>query len=375
MASTSSRASLSTPLCDLLGVRYPVIQAPMAGGWTTPGLVSAVSNAGGFGSLAGAGVAPVRLREEIRAVKERTDRPFGVNFLLAPPGPGSQDLAAAQRFLDGFRERFGLPSGGTDLGLSPPPLEDQLEVVFDERVPVLSLALGDPGELVERAHAEGMLVVSMVTTVGDAVRAAEGGVDVVVAQGAEAGGHRSVVELGSGGEVPLVGTLALVPQVVDAVGVPVVAAGGIMDGRGLVAALALGAAGVQVGTRFLLARESGAHPAYRRRLLAATEEDTVVTRVFTGRPARGLRNRFVEEYLSAGSEPLAWPLQRAAAGDIYRASQAADDGDYSPLLAGQSLGLLKEDGQGAAEIVQEVVAEAGALLSRLGDASSGVPTA
>jgi nitronate monooxygenase len=375
VASTSSRASLSTPLCDLLGVRYPVVQAPMAGGWTTPDLVSAVSNAGGFGSLAGAGVPPERLREEIRAVKERTDRPFGVNFLLAPPGPGSQDVAAAQRFLDGFRKRFGLPSGGTDLGVPPSPLEDQLEVLFEERVPVLSLALGDPGELVVRAHAEGMLVVSMVTTVGDAVRAAEGGVDVVVAQGAEAGGHRSVVELGSGGEVPLVGTLALVPQVVDAVGVPVVAAGGIVDGRGLVAALVLGAAGVQMGTRFLLARESGAHPAYRRRLLAATEEDTVVTRVFTGRPARGLRNRFVEEYLSSGSEPLAWPLQRAAAGDIYRASRAADDGDYSPLLAGQSLRMLKEDGQGAAEIVQEVVAEAGALLSRLGDASLGAPTA
>ena len=340
-----------------------------------PELVSAVSNAGGFGSLAGAGVPPERLREEIRAVKERTDRPFAVNFLLAPPGPGSQDVAAVQRFLDGFRGRLGLPPGETELEPPPPLLEEQLEVVFEERVPVLSVALGDGGELVERAHGEGMLVTSMVTTVGDAVRAADGGVDVVVAQGAEAGGHRSVVELGPEGEVPLVGTLALVPQVVDAVGVPVVAAGGVVDGRGVVAALALGAAGVQMGTRFLLALESGAHPAYRRGLLAATEVDTVVTRVFTGRPARGLRNRFVEEYLSAGSEPLAWPLQRAAAGDIYGASQAAYDGDYSPLLAGQGSRMLKEDGQGAAEIVQEVVAEAGAVLSRLGGVSSGAPTA
>ena len=375
MASESPRVSLSTALCDLLGVRYPVIQAPMAGGWTTPELVSAVSNAGGFGSLAGAGVPPEQLREDIRAVKEQTDRPFAVNFLLAPPGPGSRDVAAAQRFLDGFRERFGLPSGETDLVAQPPPLEEQLEVVLEEEVPVLSVALGDPGELVERAHGEGMLVVSMVGTVEDAVRDAEAGADVVVAQGAEAGGHRSTVELGPGGEVPLVGTLALVPQVVDAVGVPVVAAGGIVDGRGLVAALALGAAGAQMGTRFLVARESGAHPAYRRRLLAATEADTVVTRVFTGRPARGLRNRFVEEYLRAGSEPLAWPLQRAAAGDIYRASQAADDGDYSPLLAGQGLRMLREDGQGAAEIVSEVIAEAEALLARLGGASSEAPTA
>jgi nitronate monooxygenase len=347
----------------------------MAGGWTTPELVAAVSNAGGFGCLAGTGVPPERLRREIRAVKERTDKPFGVNFLLAPPGPGSRDVAAAQRFLDGFRERFGLPAGGADLEPPAYALEEQIGAVFEERVPVLSVALGDPGELVERAHGEGMLVTSMVTTVGDAVRAVEGGVDVVVAQGAEAGGHRSVVELGPGGEVPLVGTLALVPQVVDAVGVPVVAAGGISDGRGLVAALALGAAGAQMGTRFLLARESGAHPVYRRRLLEATEEDTVVTRVFTGRPARGLRNRFVEEYASAGAEPLAWPLQRAAAGDIYEASQAADDGDYSPLLAGQGLRMLTQEGQGAAEIVDEVVAGAEAVLARLAGEPEDNPTA
>jgi nitronate monooxygenase len=371
MDSASTHAALSTPLCDLLGVRYPIVQAPMAGGWTTPELVSAVSNAGGFGSLAGAGVPPERLREDIRAVKERTDQPFAVNFLLAPPGPGSQDVVAVQRFLDRFRERLGLPPGGIELGLPPSPLEGQLAVVFEERVPVLSTALGDPGDLVGRAHEEGMLVMSMVATVEDAVRAAEGGADVVVAQGAEAGGHRSTVELGPDGEPPLVGTLALVPQVVDAVGVPVIAAGGIVDGRGLVAALALGADGVQMGTRFLLARESGAHPAYRKRLLAATEEDTVVTRVFTGRPARGLRNRFVDEYLGTGSEPLAWPLQRAAAGDIYRASQKADNGDYSPLLAGQGLRTLKEDARGAGEIVEGLVEEAVGVLSRL---SGGAPS-
>jgi nitronate monooxygenase len=160
--------------------------------------------------------------------------------------------------------------------------------------------------------------------------------------------------------------MALVPQVVDAVDAPVVAAGGIMDGRGLLAALALGASGAQLGTRFLLADESGAHPVYRERLLASTETHTVVTRAFTGRPARGLRNRFVEEYLSAGLEPLAWPLQSIAAGDIYGASQAANEGDYSPLFAGQGLRMLK-GGQGAAEIVVELVKEAGDVLSRLCD--------
>ena len=362
---SSPRATLRTPLCDLLGIRYPIVQAPMAGGWTTPELVSEVSNAGGLGMLAGARVSPERLREDIRVVKAQTDRPFGVNFLLAPPEESdSRDVVAVQRFLDRFRAELDLPPGEDDLELPPFPLSEQLEIVFEERVPILSVALGDPGGLTERAHAEGMLVTSMVTTVEEAVLVAEGGVDVVIAQGAEAGGHRSTFEPGPEGEVPLVGTLALVPQVVDAVDVPVVAAGGIVDGRGLLAALALGAAGAQLGTRFLLAAESGAHPAYRKRLLDATETHTVVTRAFTGRPARGLRNRFVEEYLNAGPEPLGWQLQSIAAGDIYGASRSGDEDDYSPLLAGQGLRMLK-DGQGAAEIVAELVDEAGASLSRL----------
>jgi nitronate monooxygenase len=356
---------LNTPLCHLLGIRYPIFQAPMAGGWTTPALVSEVSNAGGLGMLAGARVSPERLREDIRAVKTRTDRPFGVNFLLAPPEPGGGDVITVQRFLDRFREELGLPSAGSELSLPSSPLQEQLEVVFRERVPVLSTATGDPGELAEWAHEEGMRTIAMVTTVEEAVLVAEHGANVVVAQGAEAGGHRSTFELGPDGEGQLVGTMALVPQVVDAVNVPVVAAGGIANGRGLVAALALGAAGVQLGTRFLLAQESGAHPNYRKRLLDAKESDTVVTRTFTGRPARALRNRFLEEYLSAGPEPLAWPLQSLAADDIYAASQAADNDDYSPLFAGQGLRMLKKGEQGAAEIVENILSEAAAVLSRL----------
>ena len=361
---SSARAALRTPLCDLLDIRYPIIQAPMAGGWTTPELVAAVCNAGGLGVLAGARISPDKLRDDIRAVKTRTDRPFGVNFLLAPPEQGNEDVVTAQRFLNRFREELDLPPGETELELPSSPLEEQLEIVFEERVPVLSTALGDPTRMVEDAHTAGCKVVSMVTTVEEAVRVVEGGADVVVAQGAEAGGHRSAFEVGPDGEVPLIGTLALVPQVVDAVDVPVVAAGGISDGRGLLAALALGASGAQLGTRFLVARESGVHPAYRKRLLDATETHTVVTRAFSGRPARGLRNRFAEEYARAGAEPLAWPLQSLAAGDIYGASQAADNSEYSPLFAGQGLRMLRT-GQEAAEIVAELVKEAGIALSRL----------
>jgi nitronate monooxygenase len=362
---TSSPATaLRTPFCDLLGIRYPIVQAPMAGGWTTPELVSEVSNAGGLGVLAGARVSPDRLREDIRAVKARTDRPFGVNFLLAPLEPGNRDVAATQRFLQRFREELGLPPAEEELALPPSPLPEQLEVVFEERVPVLSFASGDPTDLISEARASGARVLAMVTTVEEAVRVADGGADVIVAQGAEAGGHRSTFELGPDGEAPLVGTLALVPQVVDAVGVPVVAAGGISDGRGLVAALALGATGAQLGTRFLLARESGAFPAYRERLLAATETDTMVTRAFTGRPARSVRNRFVEEHLKEGAEPLAWPLQSIAAGDVYGEATRRGEADLVPLFAGQGLRMLDEV-EDAVEIVRGLVEEAGSVLSRL----------
>jgi nitronate monooxygenase len=265
--------------------------------------------------------------------------------------------------LDRFRDEFDLPPGATDLAPPPSPLAEQLETVFEEEVPVLSTGLGDPTGLIEDAHSAGCRVMAMVTTVEEALLVAEGEVDVVVAQGAEAGGHRSTFELGPDGEAQLVGTLALVPQVADAVDVPVVAAGGIVDGRGLVAALALGASAVQLGTRFLLARESGAFPAYRERLLAATETDTVVTRAFTGRPARGVRNRFVEEYLRDGPEPLAWPLQRMAAEDIYAECMNRDEAGHIPLFAGQGLGMLKEC-RGAAEIFAELLEGAGVVLSR-----------
>ena len=164
---------------------------------------------------------------------------------------------------------------------------------------------------------------------------------MIIAQGAEAGGHRSALGLGPDDEAPQVGTLALVPQVVDAVSIPVVGAGGIADGRGVVAALALGAQAAQIGTRFLLARESGAFPAWKAALLAAAETDTVVTRAYTGRPARGVRNRLHDVLTAEGPRPLAWPLQRTAAGDIYEAAQSSGDRDLYPLLGGQATRLLR----------------------------------
>jgi nitronate monooxygenase len=266
-----------------------------------------------------------------------------------------------QRFLDRFREELGLPPGNAEPPLPAPMLTAQIDVCVEERVPILGAALGDPAPLAAARDAIGGELWAMVTTVDEARRVEAAGVDVVVAQGAEAGGHRSALGLGPGDEAPQVGTLALVPQVVDAVSLPVVATGGIGDGRGVVAALALGAQAAQIGTRFLVARESLAFPAWKAALLSAAETDTVVTRAYTGRPARGVRNRLHDVLTAEGPPPLAWPLQRAAAADIYEAARESGDRELHPLLGGQGTGLLRAE-QGAAEIVAEIVAEAHALL-------------
>jgi len=211
---------------------------------------------------------------------------------------------------------------------------------------------------------------SMITTVEEAVMVARNGTDIVVVQGAEAGGHPSTFNTDPILDIPLIGTMALVPQVVDALkkevnnDIPVVASGGIADGRRLFAALALGASAALIGTRFLVARESGAFQAYQERLLSSKETDTIITRIFTGRPARGLRNSFVEEFLKSGLEPLAWPYQALAADDIYIYAHSHNNAGYFPLLAGQELHALKR-GQTAEEIVDEIMSEARETLSEL----------
>jgi nitronate monooxygenase len=252
--------------------------------------------------------------------------------------------------------------------------------------------MGNPStKLVQQIHSSSdtdAKVMSMITTVEEAVSVVRNGTDIVVAQGAEAGGHRSTFNIVVGDsnneELPVIGTMTLVPQVVDALtgmeekeerkqegqfdnkkNILVIAAGGIADGRGLVAALALGADGIMIGTRFLVARESGAFQAYQDRLLTAKESDTVITRAFTGRPARGLRNHFVKEYNKSGPQPLAWPLQALAADDVYATAQKQNNAEYFPLLAGQGVGLLKRKQQGAEEIMQELVLEANETLSKL----------
>jgi len=328
---------MKTALCHLLGIQYPIIAAPMGPDLTGPEFVAAVSNAGGLGILQAQLCPPPLFRQEIRRLRELTDKTFGVNLIL----------------------HF--------------PVEEHVVICLEERVPIISLFWGDPTPVVERAHAVGIRIFHQVGSVADARTAAAAGADVIVAQGTEAGGHVA-------GEVS---AMALVPRVVDAVApLPVAAAGGIADGRGLVAALALGAQAAVIGTRFLASTECRAHPHYKEKLLAATEEDTIRTTLFglgwPNAPHRTLRTAFVEQWLGhedrgqesrsdeskigetvIGGQPM--PILRFMG--FPPNSDARGEIDSMDLLAGQGVGLVGT-AKPAGEIVHQVVAEAREMISQ-----------
>jgi nitronate monooxygenase len=361
--------SLHTSLCDLLGIRFPFVKAGMGGGTDTPELAAAVSAAGGLGLFGAILLDPDQLRAGVRRIRTLTDRPIGVNLVVHPPQPDGRDRAALDPVLAPLRQAFGLPT--SPVAPPPPPmapLSDLLRVIAEERVPVVN-TMGDPRSLAAAIRETGASLLPIVTTVDEALQAVEAGAAALVAQGAEAGGLRGGLTLGSGGEAAQVGTMALVPAIVDAVpdSVPVIAAGGIMDGRGVAAALTLGAGGVLLGTRFAAAREAGIGPNWRARLLAAVETDAVVSRAATGRPARALRNRLVETVVAgdrAGTPPLAYPHQAVAIGDLVAAGRERDEPDLLYIAAGQGVRALREE-EGAAEIVARLVRETEAVLERM----------
>ncbi|WP_409341990.1 NAD(P)H-dependent flavin oxidoreductase [Paenibacillus sp. MBLB4367] len=355
--------ALYTELCRKLGIRLPILQAGMAGGPTTPELVAAVSEAGALGTLGAAYMKPEDIRTAIAEIRKRTDKPFGVNLFLSSMKDDWSRSAAVQPVLDGIRRTLSLkPAEGAAPPVTPDWVEAQIAVVLEEQVPVISTAFGVlPEREAAEAHRIGMKIVAMATTVKEARIAEQSGADIIVAQGSEAGGHRGTFDVSARPLGANVGTFALVPQIADAVRVPVAAAGGIMDGRGLVAALALGAQGVQLGTRFLTAAESGAHPAYRAALLAADEESTTITTAFSGRPARGIRNAFIRTFEQAGVAPLPFPSQNTATRDIRNAVAEGHNAEYMSLWAGQGTPLLT-DGQSAGEIVTDIMEQAQRLL-------------
>ncbi|MEM5449078.1 NAD(P)H-dependent flavin oxidoreductase [Paraburkholderia guartelaensis] len=362
----------STPFSRRFGLRLPLVQGPMAGGPTTPALVAAVSNAGGLGFLAGAALAPEKIASEVAAIRALTDKPFGVNlFVLAPANPDEATVRRALEAIDPVAAQHGLPPGEA-LTRYAPDFRAQLDAVIELRVPVVSFTFGLlPKSDVARLHAAGSYVMGTATHVAEGIAWRDAGADAIVAQGAEAGGHRGTFI----GEAPhaLIGTMALVPQLVDAVdapgavGLPVLAAGGIMDGRGIVAALALGAQGVQMGTAFLGCAESAIPADWKARLRTSTDTATSVTRAITGRHARGIRNPLMQQ-LEARPETVApYPVQNALTQPLRQRAARENDGDYLSLWSGQGapLSRTREAGLGAAQIVAALDAEWRAVSGKL----------
>ncbi len=351
-----------TRLTELLKITYPVIQAPMAGAAASPRLVAAVSNAGGLGSLGAGYLSPEQIRQAIQEIRNLTDRPFAVNLLIVEEvKPDPLQIQAMQAILRRYREELGLPTG-PELTTFAPPLAEQLAAVAEARVPIFSFAFGIPlATALEAFKAAGTVVLGTATTVREALALEQAGVDAIVAQGSEAGGHRGTF-LGEA-EGGMIGIVAMVPQMVDAAGIPVVAAGGIMDGRGLVAALALGAAGVQMGTAFLTCAESGANPAYRAALLAGMDDATAITRTFSGKPARGIRNRFMSEMEPYERSVPPYPVQNALTRDIRAEAARQGKSDFLSLWAGQGLRMSRETSAG--RLVGDVIAQASAIVDGL----------
>lgn len=382
-----AKKALRTKLCDMLDIEYPIILAGM-GGVCGPTIVAAVSNAGGLGVLGAAGLNPDQLRDWIEKTRSLTTRPFGVDLLLPkldlPPISGKFSISELKAFLpaeelafvDRLKKEIGIPD------VEVPPLEvdsdfvlgakKQIDVILEEQVPVFASGLGSPESIIPRAHARGMKVVGLVGNVRNARRVANSGADIIVAQGHEAGGHTGRI-----------GTLALVPQVVDAVHpLPVVAAGGVGDGRGLVASLAMGACGVWVGTAFLLAHEAcidsprdwvtnlGVDPYdleqweidhWKEKIIAATEEDTHVTRIYTGKTGRFISNKFIEAWERVGGKTLPMPLQTLLICEAELGLRKGRMTDYISEFGGQIAGMLKER-KSAKQIVDEMVEGAISIL-------------
>jgi len=308
---------MRTAICDLFDIEHPVIQGGMA--WLgTAELVSAVSNGGGLGIIGAGNAPPSWVREQIRSTRERTDKPFGVNIMLMSPF-----------------------------------VEEVIEVILEEGVPIVTTGGGNPGVYMSRLKGAGIKVMPVISSVALAKRLERSGSDAIVAEGMESGGHI--------GETT---TMALVPQVVDSVAVPVVAAGGIGDGRGLAAALSLGAQGVQLGTRFVCAEECIAHAKFKERLLEARDRATVVAGYSTGHPVRCLENRMARQFLAMEKAGASVEERERFGEGKLQLGVLEGDMEGGSLMAGQIAGLIKEV-KPAAAIIREMVAEAEAIIARL----------
>ena len=367
---------LKTKLCDMLGIEYPILSAGM--GPTLIGektgapveLVVAVSEAGGLGVLGGSGFTVEELREAIREIKAQTGKPFGVDLLLpksvaAPAGGGAVEMPLSEvlkkmpephrEWVKKVRAELGLSDVDVMIKLNSTTNrpKESIQVCIEERVPLFCAGLGNPGFMVEEAHAAGMKVLGITGNAKNARRMAQSGVDFVVAQGHEGGGHTGRI-----------GTMALLPQAIDAAApVPVLAAGGIGDGRGLAAALAMGCIGVWIGTRFLATDEGGALDVNKQRIVNSTDEDTRVSTAYTGKTLRASLNEYHRLWDESGLDPLPFPTQVLISSALLWGFVDANKTDYVGGLAGQVSGLIHEI-KPARQVLEEMVEEAVDILTR-----------
>ena len=354
----------SGALQTLLGVRHPIVQGPFGGGPSSVALAAAVSDAGGLGSFGAHTLGPDAIRQLVADLRSATGGPFAVNLWVPQPGEevaaDDADLARYVERLRPYLDELGLPAptyrpgGGARYG-------DQVAALLEAQPPAVSFVMGVPSaDVVDEGRRRGIVTLATATTVDEAVALERAGLDAVVASGSDAGGHRGAFLRPV--EESLVGTFSLVPQVADAVSVPVIAAGGIADARGVLAALVLGAHGVQIGTAFLATDESAASPAHKAALHTDDARRTVLTRVFSGRTARGIPNRFVREMSAYRDDIPPYPIQNALTGPIRAAANDRGIPDLVHLWAGQGAPLTKP--RTAADLYAELVSEVESLLRR-----------
>lgn len=370
---------LKTKLCEMLGIEYPILSAGM--GPTLIGentgapveLVVAVSEAGGLGVLGGSGFTVDELRDAIREIKAQTDKPFGVDLLLPQKidlggGMGSRDIDQLplseilktipqphKEWVEKIKTEMNLPDTDVMVRMNTTTMRPQesVKVCLEERVPLFCAGLGNPGFMVADAHENGMKVLGITGNSKNARRMAQSGIDLLVAQGHEGGGHTGRI-----------GTMALLPAAIDAASpVPVLAAGGIGDGRGVAASLAMGCTGVWIGTRFLATDEGGALPVNKQRILSSTDEDTRVSTAYTGKTLRASYNKYHDLWAESGLEPLPFPTQVMVSSALLAAFIEAHKDDYVGGLAGQVSGIIHEI-KPAKNVLEEMVAETVEILSR-----------
>lgn len=340
-------------LIEKFGIKYPIIQAPMAGGATTPELVATVSNAGGLGSLGAGYMSPSAIKQAIRKIRNLTSKPFAVNLFI--PEPYQVSMSEIHKTCQAIQQCCSELKIEIEALTEPysQPFNEQVRTLIEEKIPIFSYTFGNLSEeWVSQFKKNHTFLIGTATTLAEAKILKDNGVNAIVAQGSEAGGHRGTFL--DRAEDALIGLFSLLPQLVEQITIPIIASGGIMDGRGIMAAIKLGASAVQMGTAFLTCTESGISSSYKQTLLAQAQDNTVLTSAFSGKMARGLRNQFIN--CMNGAPILDYPVQNALTTLMRQKAKEANNINFMSLWAGQSASLCRE--LTAEELISALIREA-----------------